>query len=65
VVLERRAVVGWQVKQTFFQRRTGLASVVACVGAGTGGYTAVDMAADEVATFTAGASEEWATALRA
>jgi putative membrane protein len=60
-VLERRAVVGWQVEQTFFQRRAGLATVVACVGAGTGGYPAQDIAADEVATFTAAASEPWAT----
>ena len=35
-VLQRRAVVGWQVHQTFFQRRAGLATVVACVGAGRG-----------------------------
>ncbi|SFO08416.1 putative membrane protein [Geodermatophilus obscurus] len=61
-VLQRRAVVGWQVSQTFFQRRAGLATVVACVGAGTGGYAAVDMAADDVAAFTAAASGPWATA---
>ena len=33
-VLQRRAVVGWQVRQSFFQRRAGLATVLACVGAG-------------------------------
>jgi putative membrane protein len=59
-VLERRAVVGWRVGQTFFQRRAGLATVMACVGAGTGGYTALDVSADEVAAFTAAASEPWA-----
>jgi putative membrane protein len=59
-VLERRAVVGWQVKQSWFQRRAGLASVVACVGAGRGGYIALDMAADEVAAFAVAASEPWA-----
>jgi putative membrane protein len=59
-VLERRAVVGWQVKQSWFQRRAGLASVVACVGAGRGGYIALDMAAAEVAAFTVAASEPWA-----
>ncbi len=59
-VLQRRAVVGWRVRQSFFQRRVGLATVVACVGAGTGGYVAVDMAADDVAPFTAAASEPWA-----
>jgi putative membrane protein len=60
-VLERRAVVGWRVRQSFFQRRQGLATVTACVGAGSGGYTALDMAADEVAAFTATASGRWAT----
>jgi putative membrane protein len=60
VILQRRAVVGWRVRQSLFQRRAGLATVVACVGAGTGGYAAVDLAAAEVASFTAAASEPWA-----
>jgi putative membrane protein len=60
-VLERRAVVGWQVRQSFFQRRQGLATVTACVGAGRGGYTALDMAADDVAPFTVAASGRWAS----
>ena len=38
VVLQRRAVVGWQVRQSFAQRRQGLATVVACVGAGSGAW---------------------------
>jgi putative membrane protein len=63
-VLQRRAVVGWQVRQSFFQRRAGLATVLACVGAGRGGYAAIDLAADEVADFTAAASEEWAGTFR-
>jgi putative membrane protein len=63
-VLQRRAVVGWQVRQSFFQRRAGLATVLACVGAGRGGYSAIDLAADEVAGFTAAASEEWAGTFR-
>jgi putative membrane protein len=63
-VLERRAVVAWRVEQSFFQRRAGLATVVACVGAGNGGYAAVDMAADEVAGFTAAASGKWAMTFR-
>jgi putative membrane protein len=62
-VLQRRAVVGWQVRQSFFQRRAGLATVMACVGAGTGGYTAIDLAADEVAGFTTAASGPWAATL--
>ena len=60
-VLQRRAVVGWTVRQTVFQRRAGLATVTACVGAGTGGYAAVDMAAADVAAFTVSASGPWAT----
>ncbi|WP_448626015.1 PH domain-containing protein [Geodermatophilus sp. URMC 64] len=64
-VLQRRAVVGWTVRQSFFQRRAGLATVVACVGAGSGGYAAVDMAADEVVGFAVAASDGgWAATLR-
>jgi putative membrane protein len=62
-VLERRAVVGWRVRQSFFQRRQGLASVTACLGAGRGGYTALDIAADDVAPFALAASEDWAGTL--
>jgi putative membrane protein len=63
-VLQRRAVVGWQVQQSPFQRRAGVATVVACVGAGTGGYAAFDIGADDVAAFTEAASGPWARALR-
>jgi putative membrane protein len=59
-VLQRRAVVGWRVRQSPFQRRAGVATVVACVGAGSGGYAAVDLAADDVVPFTRAASQEWA-----
>ena len=62
-VLQRRAVVGWRVRQSFFQRRAGLATLVACVGAGTGGYAAVDLAAGEVPAFAAAASGPWAATL--
>ena len=64
-VLERRAVVGWQVRQSPFQRRAGLATVVACVGAGRGGYAAIDMATEDIAPFTAAASDAWAADLTA
>nr|WP_218860089.1 PH domain-containing protein [Petropleomorpha daqingensis] len=62
-VLQRRAVVGWSVRQSFFQRRAGLATVVACVGAGSGGYAAVDLAAADVPGFALAASEPWAATL--
>ena len=42
-MLERRGVVGWTVRQSFFQRRAGLATVTVATGAGTGGYEAVDI----------------------
>jgi putative membrane protein len=63
-VLQRRAVVGWQVRQSVVQRRAGLATVRACVGAGRGAYTAVDMAAEEAAPFTRAASGSWAGTLQ-
>jgi putative membrane protein len=63
-VLQRRAVVGWQVRQSYFQRRAGLATVLACVGAGRGGYAAIDVDSAEVAEFTAAASEGWARTFR-
>ncbi|SDF71075.1 PH domain-containing protein [Klenkia brasiliensis] len=63
VVLQRRAVVGWQVQQSFFQRRQGVATVVAAVGAGAGGYQALDIGAADVAPFAEAASGPWAGAL--
>ncbi|MCO7221436.1 PH domain-containing protein, partial [Klenkia sp. PcliD-1-E] len=63
VVLQRRAVVGWQVHQSFFQRRQGVATVVAAVGAGAGGYQALDVAAADAAPFAEAASGPWAATL--
>ncbi len=49
VVLLRRGVVGATVRQTWFQRRAGLATVTVATGAGSGGYEAIDIgAADAV-----------------
>ena len=47
VVLERRGVIGWTVRQSPFQRRAGLATVTVATGAGSGGYDAVDIDADD------------------
>jgi putative membrane protein len=52
------------VRQSYFQRRAGLATVLACVGAGRGGYAAIDVDSAEVAEFTAAASEGWARTFR-
>ncbi|SSC23939.1 Uncharacterised conserved protein UCP026631, partial [Klenkia terrae] len=62
-VLQRRAVVGWQVQQSFSQRRQGVATVVAAVGAGAGGYQALDIAAGDAVPFAVAASGRWAEAL--
>ncbi|MQA77446.1 MAG: PH domain-containing protein [Streptosporangiales bacterium] len=59
VVLQRRAVVGWQVRQTIFQRRQQVATLVVGVGAGSGGYAATDMDADSVATFAHEVTPRW------
>ena len=49
-MLARRGVVGATVRQTFLQRRAGLATLTIATGAGSGGYDAVDIgAADAVA----------------
>ncbi|MBO0890570.1 MAG: PH domain-containing protein, partial [Acidothermales bacterium] len=59
VVLERRAVVGWQVRQTLFQRRQRLATLVVGVGAGHGGYHVVDMDARAAGEFAAEVTPRW------
>ncbi|WP_441952958.1 PH domain-containing protein [Nocardia sp. 2TAF39] len=44
--LEAPGVIGWTVRQTFFQRRTGLATVVAATAAGKKRYSVVDIPFD-------------------
>ncbi|UYP20040.1 PH domain-containing protein [Rhodococcus sp. Z13] len=43
VHLDADGVIGWTVRQTFFQRRSGLATVVAATPAGAGRYEVVDL----------------------
>jgi putative membrane protein len=45
VALQRPGVIGWTVRQTIFQRRTGLVSLEAVTAAGHGGYAVTDIAA--------------------
>lgn len=45
--LERAGVIGWTVKQTYFQRRSGVLSLTATTAAGAGAYTAYDADASE------------------
>lgn len=61
VVVEHRAVVGWRLRQTLFQRRLGLATLVVGVGAGEGGYPAIDMAAPDAVAFAQGITPDWVT----
>ncbi|MEU4534097.1 PH domain-containing protein [Streptosporangium sp. NPDC023825] len=58
-VVEERAVVGWTLSQTWFQRRAGLLTVTAGVGAGTGGYAALDVGEAEGPAFAAEVTPAW------
>ncbi|GIH99609.1 PH domain-containing protein [Planobispora takensis] len=58
-VVERRAVVGWSLSQTWFQRKAGLLTVTAGVGAGTGGYAALDMGETQGVDFIAEVTPDW------
>ncbi|SDH31379.1 putative membrane protein [Sinosporangium album] len=60
-VIERRAIVGWTIEQTWFQRRAGLLTVTAGVGAGSGGYAAIDVAETDGVAFTADVTPDWIT----
>ncbi|MEU9884379.1 PH domain-containing protein [Sphaerisporangium sp. NPDC051011] len=60
-VVERRAVVGWTVHQTWFQRRASVLTVVAGVGAGSGGYPAIDTGEEQGLRFAAEVTPEWIT----
>lgn len=64
VVLQRRALVGWQVRQSWFQRRSGLVTATAFVGAGTGGYEVLDCGGDQALHLIADASQAWARDLQ-
>ncbi|WP_283137997.1 PH domain-containing protein [Rhizohabitans arisaemae] len=60
-VVERRAVVGWTVRESWFQRRAGLVTVIAGVGAGSGGYPAKDIGTAEGAEFARTVTPAWIT----
>ena len=42
-VLQRTGIIGWNVRQTWFQRRAGLATLVATTAAGHQAYAALDI----------------------
>ncbi|WP_328475755.1 PH domain-containing protein [Actinoplanes sp. NBC_00393] len=43
VALQRRGIIGWTVRQSVFQRRAGLAHVLATTAAGSGAYAIRDV----------------------
>ncbi|WEH42398.1 PH domain-containing protein [Streptomyces sp. AM 2-1-1] len=45
--LERSGVIGWTVRQSYFQRRAGLLDLTATTAAGTGAYAVYDTGAGE------------------
>lgn len=51
--LERAGVIGWTVRQSYFQRRAGLLNVTATTAAGAGAYTTYDTAVAEGLDFAA------------
>ncbi|WP_017238642.1 PH domain-containing protein [Streptomyces sp. SS] len=55
VALQRSGVIGWTVRQSYFQRRAGLLTLTATTAAGTGAYDILDAGESEGLTFAAGA----------
>ncbi|MUL43550.1 PH domain-containing protein [Streptomonospora sp. PA3] len=57
-VVVRDAIIGWTWRQTLFQRRAGLADLELSVGAGSGGYSAIDASFTESVAFARGVTPE-------
>ncbi|MET9540384.1 PH domain-containing protein [Streptomyces sp. NPDC006553] len=55
VALQRSGVVGWTVKQSYFQRRAGLLTLTATTAAGAGAYDVLDAGRSQGLVFAAGA----------
>ena len=62
-VMQRRAVVGWKVQQSLFQKRAGVSTATALVGAGTGAYSALDAASADALDLAASNGGRWAREL--
>lgn len=56
--ISAEGVIGWTVRQTLFQRRAGLATLVAATAAGVKGYRVLDVPVD-VAWAVAAAASPW------
>jgi putative membrane protein len=55
VALQRGGIIGWQFRQSIFQRRAGLVTVIATTAAGTGAYAVPDAGSDDALALAAAA----------
>jgi putative membrane protein len=66
ICLEADGIIGWTVRQSFFQRRAGVATVIAATPAGAGHYEIVDVPESDawslIESVTPGAGDIWALA---
>lgn len=60
-IIEHRAVVGWRFRQSLFQRRRGLATLTVAVGAGEGGYDALDLSEEDALRLASSVNPDWIT----
>ena len=54
--IETAGVIGWTVRQTFFQQRAGVATLIAATAAGAKHYRVIDVPADQAWAVAAQAS---------
>ena len=54
--MQTAGIIGWTVRQTWFQRRAGVATLVAATAAGTKRYVLIDVPAGMAWTVAATAS---------
>lgn len=62
-VMQRRAVVGWKIQQSYFQKRAGVSTVTALVGAGAGAYAALDANSADALDLAVSGGSRWAREL--
>lgn len=58
-VVEQGGVVGWRIRQSWFQRRIDLVTLDVAVGAGRGAYAAVDVDAGDAVDFAGLITPAW------
>lgn len=56
--LARRGIIGWSITQSYFQRRRGLATLVATTAAGSGAYAVVDLRLEDAVALAAHSTPE-------